>query len=162
MDESISKELKRFLQSDPTIVLGVVRSVDLEKNTIEAEVDKLVYSDIRLNATAVSSRQKMIVVPEVKSTVILARVEHSNDDYKVLGVDKVAQVFVQLEHTLLEIDKDGVKIERSGQNLKTVFESFMDAVKNMIIATSNGPATLAPNSQAQIEQQKILLGKILK
>ena len=160
--EGIAKELRRLLKDDPTIVLGKVKAVNTSVNTIDAEIDGLLYKSIRLNATARSSSKKVLLIPEVDTEVVLARVDHSNDDYKVLGVDKVAQVFVQLEQTLLEIDKDGVKIERSGQNLKTVFEGFMDVVKNMIVSTSSGPATLAPNSQAQIEQQKVLLGKILK
>lgn len=160
--EELAKEFKRLTQGEPTIVLGVVKSVDVDKNTIEAEIDGLLYTDIRLNATAVSSDQKVILIPEVKSTVILARLEHSNEDFKFLGTDKVKQALIQIENTKIEIDKQGVKIERNGQDFKVVMDSFMDSIINMVVPSAVGPATLSPVNQAQIQQQKASLGQIFK
>ncbi len=160
--EELAKEFKRLTQGEPTIVLGVVKSVDVDKNTIEAEIDGLLYTDIRLNATAVSSGQKVILIPEVKSTVILARLEHSEDDFKFLGTDKVKQALIQIENTKIDIDKQGIKIDRNGKDFKTETFSFMDSVINMIVPTAVGPATLDPATQVQIQQQKASLGQIFK
>jgi len=162
MEEEIVKKLKELLTFDPSIVLGTVKSVNPEKNTITAEVDGLIYEDIRLNATAISSSQKVLFIPEKGTRVILSRIEHSEEDFKVLGVDKIERVLIQVKTTKIDIDKDGVKIERNGQDHKTITESFMDLVMNLVIPTSTGPATLDPATRLQIQELKAKFGQVFK
>lgn len=105
-EDELLSGLKSLKASGNKIFVGDVTSVDYDNDTVDVEINGLEMGSCRLRGIINSDGNKVVVYPSVGSTVLLGRIEDSNELY-VQAVSEVDKVLVRLGDMKLEATDQG-------------------------------------------------------
>jgi hypothetical protein len=91
----------------------------------------ILYHDIALRSVVNRDVQKVVVVPDIGSPVMVGLV---NERVILIRCSKVKTVKGQIGLTKFEISADGIQMERNGMDLKTVLCGLLDGLTTSFMA----------------------------
>lgn len=149
------------------VTSAIITNVENDSCTVKTGTKKLFK--VSLNAVLENAEDKLIAYPKVGSSVVIGIFENKSEAV-ILSFSDVEKVYFKKGTTELEADKDGVMVDREGENLKKVLNDLIDRINDLngelqkvvvsIGVTPNVPAlVLIAQQNDQIKQR---LNKILK
>ena len=129
----------------PGVFSAIVLSVDESKGTCVVNDNELDYTDVRLVASEGES-DALLVLPEVGSSVLVALLNDDINQMFVVQYSKLNKVKLSIRTTALDIDKDGHKLARGGEDLKTILNDLIIEINKISVVvgtTINIPAVEA-------------------
>ncbi|MDD2965540.1 MAG: hypothetical protein PHU33_16475 [Bacteroidales bacterium] len=110
------------------------------------------YNNVRKKADIVSDTG-VIITPALGSTVAIMKMAEGG--FFVFSWSKIESVKWYVGDSLLNIDKTGLhiqlsgkcKLSNSGQDLKSIMDELIEAIKAITVTTSTGPSGPPINSQ---------------
>lgn len=160
MDKNI-KEIIKDLSGNNTTLLSKVCEVISVNTSDKTCVLKPLDGTAEIPHVFLCSDENTSVFfePKVKSLVCVVFITKTSG--VVVSWSELKQFNIKIEDSEFIINKDGFLISRSGQNLKDVLNEFIDNVKNAMVLTSMGPATIAEPTKLLFEQSKTKINQIL-
>ncbi|NLF42665.1 MAG: hypothetical protein GX587_08215 [Bacteroidales bacterium] len=155
-DNEFIDALKQVLKGDKDAMFIPAKVIDVDKKyaVCEIEVMGLKYSDVSLRSI-VSDNTGVILYPELKSEVIVARMPGSNRFF-VVKVERVESVKVIIGTTVITADETGfsllsdktsvkgtssaLEIKTANENLKSILADMLDAISQITVTTGVGPS----------------------
>ena len=128
MEEVIRKLIERHIPL--TIDVAKIIAVKGDVAHVESITTEKDFFKCRINATEVNGSNLLKLTPKVGSNVIIG-IFKDTEKAVVLSVSEVETISFQNETTHCEVDASGYKIERNGQNLKTVLNDYIDEVNKI-------------------------------
>lgn len=153
MEEVIRQLIER--QIPVTIDVAKVKAIKGDVVHVESISTDKDFFKCRINATEVNGSNRLKITPKVGSTVIIG-IFKGTEKAVVLSVSEAETLALQIDSTICEVDASGYKIERNGQNLKTVINDYIDEVNKIVVV--NGTTI----NVAATELIKQRLNQILK
>lgn len=151
--EALRKLIKQMIQLQ--VVQATVTEVNGDVCTVLTDDGSKELFKVSLNAVRNNGADKLICYPKVGSSVAVGIYEGAREAV-ILSYSDVEKVLYKKETTLFEVDKDGFKIEREGENMGKVIDDFMNECKQIVVIYGN---TI---NKANVESQRNRLKKILK
>ena len=167
MDTSaeIKRALIKALGITPNLAItATVVSIENDTCTVKL-LSELVLSDVRLKATISDDEDSFLIIPKVDSEVILMSQTGELSGLMVLKVNEVAKIKYKQGDTEFIVDSEDGKfqLKNGDTNLKNVFESLADILKQLKVSTGMGPSgTPLPDNIIAIEQWQQEYGNLLK
>lgn len=152
MEELIRQLIERHIP----LTIDVAKVVKLKGDIchVESVTTEKDFFKCRMNAIEVNGSNKLKVTPKLGSTVIIG-VFKGTEKAVVLSVSEAEKVEFNIENTSCEIDAAGYKVERSGENLKTVLNDYIDEV-NKIVVLQGTSINVAATTLIKTRLNKIL------
>lgn len=142
-----------------TCLVCTVTSVD--DTTCSAEYDGFELEDIRLYAIIDTS--VCILKPKVGSKILVSSIDGSIENLYVLKCQEYETVCYQVEQVSLQIDSEGVSIQKGSESLRALMLDFIALVKSLKLATPAGPTTqIMYPTAVQIQQLETRVKDLLK
>lgn len=159
----IKKALREALGINPNLAITAT-VVSVQENTCSIKLaSELVLTDVRLCATISDEPDMMVIKPKVGSEVIVMSQTGKLDGLFILKVDSVDNITFKKED--FEIIIDGVTkkvtIKNGTANLGQLMSNLIDAIISAQVITPQGPGTIAPATQAQLMNIKLLFKALL-
>jgi hypothetical protein len=104
--EEIRRKLLEMTSSSDAIMIGEVKSVDVDEATMEVDVDGSTFHDVRLKSIIDSEAKGIKVLPKQDSIVLVSRLGKSNELFVVM-YSEVDSILWEIEDMKLFVDKDG-------------------------------------------------------
>jgi len=136
--EDLTKELAKFAaQFGPEVFLEAeVVSVDAQEYQADLKTDEgLVLYDCRLRAL-ISGNKSLDILPKIGSKVLVSKLDE--DEFFVVACDEIDSFKVTTGNTVVDIDADGVGIQKGDESLKGILNSLVDEILK-IYAPMNKP-----------------------
>lgn len=134
---SIEKEIQdafKFLKGRGEITFSAtVQSVDKAKGTCVVNDDDLEYTDVRLASVINDRENKLYVFPKPGSSVLVSTINGDLENLFVEAYSEVDEFLLKAGATEMTINASGYKIDRQGENLKTVLNDYIDEVNKIIV-----------------------------
>src|SRR5690349_8364794 len=143
----MSQALKEFMDKRTriTVIPATVKSVNEAELTIDVEdPEGHEIFDVRLRAALDGIADGWILIPEVRSPVLIALIGNSPSEYFVVATTAVTKILGKIDNstwtidatalkmqrstTKMEVAADGILIERNAQSLKTQLQLLIDQV----------------------------------
>lgn len=93
--------------------------------------------DVRLKSV-VKAGNKIILTPAVGSTVLIARIENS-EEWLMISADEVYKITMVIDEVRIEVDAAGLLIQKQDDSLKDVLNLIIDAVKQIVVLQGKNP-----------------------
>lgn len=159
----IKKALREALGINPNLAITAT-VVSVQENTCSIKLaSELVLTDVRLCATISDEPDMMVIKPKVGSEVIVMSQTGKLDGLFIVKVDSVDNITFKKED--FEIIIDGVTkkvtIKNGTANLGQLMSNLIDAIISAQVITPQGPGTIAPATQAQLMNIKLLFKSLL-
>lgn len=165
MDElrNLQKELQHFVNRRVrTIFPATVNSVDESNKTcVVIDIDGVTLYDVQYRADDTED-SGLICVPAPGSTVLVGQLGLSDSDFVVLMFSSLTAVRAQAGMTRLELDEDGVLVERAGDRLSEMLSDFIDQVSQAVIITPAGNGAFSPTDITALNAIKTRINSLLK
>lgn len=137
LDAAINKALGEFAKKEAQVFAATVTAVNEAKKTVSIkDVDDLEFFDVRL-AAAEDDEKSILLIPKVGSSVLAAMIGNDINTLFVAKVNEVEKVVGAISTTEFEVDSSGYKINRDGENLKSVLNDFLDEVNKIRVIYGN-------------------------
>lgn len=103
--------------------------------------------DVRLRAEIDGESDGVVVFPTVGSWVLIGNLGGSETEWTVLACSQVDKVLVEVENTRVEVTSAGVKIQRGGDDLKSLLGDLLAAIKALTVtcAAPGSPSSVPIN-----------------
>jgi len=143
------RELIDFKNSLP--ILATVVAVDGVVCTVQIN-DTLKITDVKLRATSDESDNELLVIPKVKTNVLLLSLTGELDNLTIVKIDEVEKIIYKQDG--LEILADGsdqkVSIKNKEKSLLELFQDLKTIIEGITVSTGVGPSgtPLPPTIQA--------------
>lgn len=105
-EQELLKGLKSLNENANKIMVGEVKSINYDNDTIDIDFDGLIIGPARLRSIIDSGGNKVVAYPCLGSSVLLGRIGSSNELY-VLAVGEVDKVLVHIGNMKLEATGQG-------------------------------------------------------
>lgn len=159
-------EIKRLLEGfsmKPNLPITAT-VVSVENDTCAVKLSSgLVLSDVRLKATITDDEDSLLIVPKVDSEVILMSQTGALSSLMVIKVNSVESI--RYKKGAFEFVVDGttgkVTLKKGTANFGSLITNLIDTIVGAQIITPNGPGTISPATQAQLNQIKTTFNTIL-
>jgi hypothetical protein len=165
IEEQIRKSISELGRQPVVILTGTIKDVDENAATctvIDAEdVDKY---QVRIKAAVDEKETGLFVFPKVGSSVLIGRIQESNEwvilaytDFTKLTKKQEKSTYTQDDNFAFENEKCTLKLEdkftlKNDQTaLKDILNEFITEVKNAIINTPSGAGNISPVTQAKLD-----------
>lgn len=114
------------------------------------DVDGNEIFEVRLRAAVDELQDGVTVFPSVDSWVLIANLGGSASEWAVISTTEVEKVLIKTDACSLEIAADGVAINRGFENLKSVLNDMLAAIKLITVtcAAPGSPSTTPLNFAA--------------
>lgn len=154
-NEQIKEQWAEFAgKYGPKVVLPATVTAVNDDDTIAIEFsDDSTVDDARLKSV-VKDGNKMIMVPEVGSVVLVARIENS-DEFIVVAVESVSEVLWIVGNSRYSMNEEGHLIKKGDDTLKQALVKFIEAVEVIIVMQGRNPDRVKL-AQAKASIQNIL------
>ena len=154
----IAEKMKAITQkgkmSETLILPAQVKSVS--GTTCTVNIDDLEITDVRLRAVINNKTEQLLIKPKIESYVLIADLSGGNfRDFAVIAYSEVEAVNLKIGDTEMQIDKNGYKMERQGENLNKALSDFITEVTKIIVVQGTSP------NVPELEQIKQRIAKIL-
>jgi hypothetical protein len=161
--QQIKEALKKFSAlHGPEIILQATVTAINNNDTISAKLSNdIVIGEVRLKSV-VKEGGKVLLIPAIDSTVIIASIENS-EEFVVVAVEEVSQVYYLVGTTKYRVDENGFLIQRGSEDLLSIMNDFIDEVIGAIFITPSGNTTgMLPTSSNALSSIKTRLNNLLK
>lgn len=115
--EDLQAALKEFLKAPETVFAARVTAVNKKEKTITVEDEGISYPDVRLSA-AINDNNKVIVYPEINTTVLVGLIGNDENTLFVCAVDAVESVEGVIGECKFLIDNNGYHLAKGELNVK--------------------------------------------
>lgn len=180
--EELMRGLRKMAKSQITVTVipAKVIAVDESAQTVDVEdMEGIEIYDVRMRAALDGSDAGWLLVPTNGSQVLIANIGDSPNDYAVIATTDVDKVTAKIDSlswsldadafkaskglTKLQVESDGVLIERNAQTLKAAIDALIDQVKLITVtcAAPGSPST-PPLNLAAFDVVKAQIDSILK
>lgn len=124
--------------------------------------DGVVLYDVRLRAATDGETSGHVCLPDVGAWVLIANLDGAQA-WAVVATEKLSKYSVEIETSLLEMDEDGVKIQRGADDLKSVLSDLLSALEVLTVtcAAPGSPST-PPVNLASFTTLKTRVNNLLK
>lgn len=159
----IKKALREALGINPNLAITAT-VVSVSGNTCSIKLaSELVLTDVRLCATISDEPDMMVIKPKVGSEVIAMSQTGKLDGLFIVKVDAVDNITFKKEDFEIIIDGQTKKvtIKNSTSNLGALMDSLIDTIVSAQVITPQGPGTISPATQAQLNNIKIMFNALL-
>lgn len=171
VDLALRKKFDRLLPKQ-TIIAKVIE-VDRAKLTCDVEPADggAAYVDVRLQSTIDDSDQGVFLIPKVGSFVTISIVSNDDNYCYVAQYSEIDEFVYKIDELELSGNKDGVRINNKGENLKNVlndwqseFGKLCDEVNKIVVNIGTSPnVPVIIQIKAKVDTTiKQRLNKILK
>jgi hypothetical protein len=162
--ESLQNALASFVKSKikVTIFPATVLAVDEMEGTCTVNDGDIELYDVRLKALIDTSLQRVLVIPKVESSVLVANIGNSENAFLVLSVSEVQKIVGQIGTTKFDLDNGGCHLERNGQDLKVILNDLFDELAQSQVITPAGNGTFLPSTITNLIALKARLNQILR
>lgn len=140
-------------QKAVSLMIGTVKAVDGETCTVA--FGTLELSEIRLKAAIDGNTNRLLITPKKDSKVLVGSLTGDLKDLVVLKVDEVESIEYYQDKLKVLIDSKTKKltIENDHVNIKDIFQSLTDLLKNFKVNTPSGPSvSILPDTLQAILQ----------
>lgn len=149
----IGEALRRFMKTDQvtTVIAAQVKTLnegDATVDVVDSEDNEIF--DVRLRAAVDNSTNGLTLYPAVDSWVLIANLGGSVSEWAVIATTEVDKVVIKTDTSTIEMAADGVKIARGLENLKSVLDDMLAAIKLITVtcAAPGSPSTTPLNFAA--------------
>jgi hypothetical protein len=154
-NEDIKNELAKFAgkYAPAAIISAVVKTVNDNDTIVVVTGSGLEIDDARLKSV-VKDGNKFILLPKIESTVLIGRIEES-EEWTVLQVEEIDKVKVVINGSLFEIDGSklllknatvsvdvndaGIELKKGTDTLKQILVLLVEAVQPIVVVYGNNP-----------------------
>lgn len=130
------------------IVPALVDQVSMVDSTctVRDQEDNVIF-DVRLRAELDGASDGLVVYPAVNSWVLIANIGGSETEWVVVACSEVEKVVVEVDTTVVEVSDAGVRIQRGGDDLKSLLADLLEAVKALTVtcAAPGSPSSVPLN-----------------
>lgn len=159
-------EIKKLLEGfglKPNLpITATVVSVENDTCTIKL-LSGLVLSDVRLKATISDNTDNLLITPKINTEVLVMSQTGDVSGLFVIKVDSVEKI--EFKKGDFEFILDGstgkLTLKKAGANFGSLINSLIDTISAAQIVTPNGPGTINPTTQVQLENIKAKFNLIL-
>ena len=144
--------LRGMNKAEATVLPGIVQDVN-DDDTIDVEVDGLVYYEVRLKASVASGLKGIKPKPAVGSVVVMERLgDERSAEYQVVLYSELTEYSIEIANAKLLMDAGGFQLKKGNDTLAKVFDDLIAEILT-IYAPMNKPA---------ITQIKLRAAQLLK
>lgn len=145
------------------VLSGVVSSIDESGLMISVSVDDAVeIPDVRLRAVSDDGKRGMVCIPKKGSDIVFAKVD-GEADYVLLLASELDKVIVEIDSVKMEVTKEGYKISKGSDSLRSIFEDLKTLLTNFKVNTPSGPsAGVLPDTLSAINALEVKFKNLLK
>jgi hypothetical protein len=162
-EAEIKRALIEALGVNPNLpITATVVSVEGRTCTVKL-VSDLVLSDVRLCATINDDEDGFVIVPKIDSEIVMISQTGKLSGLMVLKVDAVETIKYKKGSFEFIIDgtDEKVTIKKDGANVGLLIDELITTISAAQIITPNGPGTISPSTQAQLQTIKTKFNSIL-
>lgn len=158
----IAQQIKGIAKDSAKIDTCLVCTVtSVSDTTCSAEYDGFELEDIRLYAVVDTSI--CILKPKLGSKILVASIDSSIENLYVLKCQEYETVRYQVEQTSIELNAEGVSIQKGNESLRALLLDIITIVKSLKLATPAGPTTqIVYPTAVQIQQLETRVKDLLK
>lgn len=113
-----------------TIVPATVTAVN-ENDTIDILFTGGAEDEARLRSV-VKAGNKLVLIPKIGSTVLVARIENS-DEYIVIALEEITDVLYEIDSVKYEVGGEGFLIKKGADTLRDALVTFVEAVETIVV-----------------------------
>lgn len=159
--EDIKQGFRQFNASPHTIIPALVIAVN-DDHTVEVEFNSgAKVDDVRLKSV-VKEGDHVLLIPKLGSTVLVGRIEGS-DEFVMVAVEEITEEVKVIGTTKVQMDAAGLLIKRGTEDLLTLMHDLIDACINERHQTNTGVSVrITPNSEAAFLNIKSRFANLLK
>lgn len=160
--EKFWTNIERLIQErNKTILQGIVTEINQDNRTCSVQIGGVVYEDVRLYGIVKPELKGFVMIPAVGSTVLVGRIEESNE-LLVLLFTEVEKLVYTVADVSITSDKEGCSIiakdsniritpggmafVRSGSGLKRTLSDLINAITKLTVPTAVGPSGMPINA----------------
>ena len=154
---AIEKTVTKIIESvrPHNVLTGIVTSVKDDYCAVKEDVSGRFFFKVAYTSLLKNKDSKLVLKPKKDSEVVFVVTQNNTEAYLV-SVSELESVKGTIESVSFEMDSEGYKLERTGENLKDVLNDFIDEVNQIVVIQGN---TI---NQAEVIKIKERLNKILK
>lgn len=131
--------LKKITDPGVDVLPAVVKRVN-ENDTVDADVDGIIYYGVNLKAAEKAGQKGIRIKPAVDSMVLIERIgDTKSDEYALLMFSEVDEVLFEIEAAKFLMDKDGFIVANGIDSLKDVIKLIIEAVQVTVVLQGKGP-----------------------
>jgi hypothetical protein len=162
--QELQDALMNFVKSKNilTVFPAQVLSVDENEATCTVEDGDIELYDVRLKSLIDTSLQRVLVIPKVESSVLVANIGNSENAFVVIAVADVEKIIGKIGTTEFLVDSGGYNLKRNGQDFKGVLNALFDELKQAQVITPAGNGTFLPTVIANLTLIQSRLNQILQ
>ncbi|CAA0260602.1 hypothetical protein [Tenacibaculum maritimum] len=138
-DAAFRKKLEKLLP----VQTMIARVISLDRNTFTCDVkpvdDSPEFHNVRLQAIIDDNDQGVVVVPKLKSSVLVSIVENNEDNNYISQYSEIDEFIYKIDQFEFSGNAQGVRINNQGEKLKTVLNDLIDnlSFQNQLIQEVN-------------------------
>lgn len=136
---TIIEAIKKYVQIPMQVELAKVEKVEEEYVKVSLLADKDIMRVARYSAVLENNKNTIKTIPSVGSIVLTGMIENEPQSCYLVQCNDVESVKVEIENTILEINKDGYNISREGKDLNTLVADLIDVVTAIVVVQGKGP-----------------------
>jgi hypothetical protein len=158
----IAQQIKGIAKDSGKIDTCLVCTVtSVSDTTCNAEYDGFELEDIRLYAVVDTSI--CLLKPKVGSKILVSSIDGAIENLYVIKCQDYETVRYQVEQTSIQVDSQGVMIQKGNESLRALFLDLISLVKSLKLATPAGPTTqIVYPTAVQIQQLETRVKDLLK
>ncbi|MFL0089883.1 hypothetical protein R8G64_13130 [Tenacibaculum maritimum] len=138
-DAAFRKKLEKLLP----VQTMIARVISLDRNTFTCDVkpvdDSPEFHNVRLQAIIDDNDQGVVVIPKLKSSVLVSIVENNEDNNYISQYSEIDEFIYKIDQFEFSGNAQGVRINNQGEKLKTVLNDLIDnlSFQNQLIQEVN-------------------------
>lgn len=138
-NEDIKNELAKFAgkYAPAAIISAVVQSINADDTIVVVTGSGLEIDDARLKSV-VKDGNKFILVPKVQSTVLIGRIEES-EEWSVLMVEEIDKFLLKIGTVSVDVNATGFELKKGTDTLKQILVLLVEAIQPIVVIYGNNP-----------------------
>lgn len=170
-DKEIQDAFALLTKGKSSVFVAMVEAVQEDVSTCTVNDGQLSYTDVQLMAVVNNESQRVVIVPEPGSDVLVGMVNNDLHRLFVIKTSKAKRIAGQIGLSSFEIDDNGYSIARDGENLQLVLSDYLeqfgllcDELAKVVVAVGVTPNVIeiAKIKAAVLTDIKQRLNNILK
>lgn len=148
----IKKALKEVLGLVPNLpIAATVVSVENQTCTIKLH-NGFKLSDVRLKSTITSGTDGLLVIPKINSEVLVLSQTGELSGLMLIKIDRAEKIIYKEGDFQFELNATTKKVTIKNQsaNLGNLISDLISTISSAQIITPNGPGTINPATQGQL------------
>lgn len=162
--QELQDALTNFVKSKTvlTIFPAQVLSVNESEATCTVHDGDIELFDVRLRSLIDTSLQRILIVPKVESSVLVANIGNSENAFVVISVSETEKLIGRIGTTEFKVDANGYSLKRGSQDFKTILNDLCQELIQAQVVTPAGNGTFLPTTITNLTAIKTRLNQILQ